>query len=192
MINKAIQFAAICHANQTRKGTEIPYIMHCMEAGIIAANMTGKDGKIDGDIVSAAILHDTIEDAFVAYETLKEVFNETIADLVQSQSEDKSKGWQDRKQATIDFLQANESIGVEIATLADKLSNMRAIHKDYKADEDKLWKKFNAGKEQQSWYYHSIASSLQQVQDADEYKEFNELIKQVFEDQAGSIRTADS
>lgn len=181
MINKAIQFAALCHANQTRKSTEIPYILHCMEAGIIAANMTGKNGEVDEDIVSAAILHDTIEDAFVAYETLKEVFNENIADLVQSQSEDKSKQWKDRKQDTIDFLQANESIGIEIATLADKLSNIRAIHKDYEADGEKLWRKFNAGKEQQSWYYHSIASSLRQVQDTEEYKEFTELIEKVFE-----------
>ena len=73
-----------------------------------------KNGKIDEGVVAAAILHDTIEDAFVSYESLKEVFNENIADLVQCQSEDKSKKWLDRKQDTIEFLKANKSIDVEI------------------------------------------------------------------------------
>ena len=83
MITKAIQFATVCHANQTRKGTDIPYILHCLEAGTIAARMTNTDGTVDSTIVAAAILYDTLEDDHVPYATLKEVFNEEIADLVQ-------------------------------------------------------------------------------------------------------------
>ncbi len=181
MINRAIQFATACHANQTRKGTEFPYILHCLEAGIIAANLTNKNGTVDSDIVSASILHDTIEDAYVSYETLKEVFNENIANLVRSQSEDKSKKWIDRKQDTINFLQTNTSKGVEIATLADKLSNMRSIFKDYEVEKEKFWDKFNAGKELQHWYYKSIAESLCQVRDTNEYKEYRDFIKKTFE-----------
>ena len=160
MITKAIQFATLCHANQKKKGTEIPYILHCLEAGTIAAKMTNKEGTVDSVIVSAAILHDTLEDAHVSYDTLKEVFNEEIADLVQYQSEDKSKSWKERKQYTIDCLQKNQSVGVEITTLADKLSNMRAISSDYAIQKEALWNKFNAGKEQQHWYYRSIANSI--------------------------------
>lgn len=181
MINRAIQFATACHANQTRKGTEIPYILHCLEAGTIAANLTNEDDSIDSDIVSASILHDTIEDAYVSYETIKEVFNENIANLVRSQSEDKSKKWIDRKQDTINFLKTNTSKDVEIATLADKLSNMRSIFKDYEIEKEKLWDKFNAGKESQYWYYNSIAESLYQVRDTNEYREYKDLIKKTFE-----------
>src|SRR5690625_1704628 len=181
MINRAIQFATVCHANQTRKGTEIPYILHCLEAGTIAANLTNKDGSVDSDIVSASILHDTIEDAYVSYETIKEVFNENVANLVRSQSEDKSKKWIDRKQDTINFLKTNTSKDVEIATLADKLSNMRSIFKDYEVEKEKLWDKFNAGKESQYWYYNSIAESLYQVRDTNEYREYKDLIKKTFE-----------
>lgn len=181
MINKAIEFATVSHAGQTRKGTDIPYILHCLEAGTIAANLTNKDGKVNQDIVAGAILHDTIEDADVSYEILKEVFNENIANLVNSQSEDKSKVWIERKQATINFLKENKSIGVEVATLSDKLSNMRSIYKDYKVDGEKLWSKFNAGKESQHWYYNSIAESFSQVTDSDEYKEYRELIKETFD-----------
>lgn len=181
MITKAIQFATVCHANQTRKGTDIPYILHCLEAGTIAARMTNTDGTVDSTIVAAAILHDTLEDAHVPYATLKEVFNEEIADLVQHQSEDKSKSWKERKQHTIDCLRGNESIGVEVTTLADKLSNMRAISSDYAILEEALWDKFNAGKEQQHWYYRSIADSLRQVEHTPEYKEFDGLISSVFD-----------
>lgn len=181
MINKAIKFATLCHANQMRKGTEIPYILHCLEAGTIASNLTHKEGKLDDEVVAAAILHDTIEDAYVSYEALQELFNKNIANLVQSQSEDKSKSWQERKEATINFLLENKSKEVEIATLADKLSNMRSIYRDYKADGEALWQKFNAGKTSQHWYYQSIATSLSQIRESEEYREFVELIKQTFE-----------
>ncbi|MEJ8767505.1 HD domain-containing protein [Oceanobacillus sp. HCA-5259] len=181
MINRAIQFATACHVNQTRKGTDIPYILHCLEAGTIAANLTNENGRVDSDVVSASILHDTIEDAYVSYETLKEVFNENIANLVRSQSEDKSKKWMDRKQNTLNRLKTNKSKYIEIATLADKLSNMRSIFKDYEIEKEKLWEKFNAGRELQHWYYKSIAESLYQVRGTKEYREYKDLIKKVFE-----------
>lgn len=180
MINQAIEFATKSHADQTRKGTDIPYILHCLEAGIIAANMTTKEGHVENDVVCGAILHDTIEDTDVTYEKLKEVFNENIAHLVQSQSEDKSKQWLERKTDTINFLQKNQSKAIEITTLADKLSNMRSISRDYDVQQEKLWSKFNAGKASQHWYYSSIAESLTQVNETNEYKEFKALIKKTF------------
>lgn len=186
MINKAINFATVSHSNQTRKGTNIPYILHCLEAGTIAASLSTQKGNIDEEVVSAAILHDTIEDAYVSYETLKEVFNENVADLVQAQSEDKSKEWIDRKNDTINFLHANKSVDVEIATLADKLSNMRSIYKDYQIMGEELWNKFNAGKDLQHWYYSSIGKAITQIQDTNEYKEYQELVNKVFSSQGGN------
>jgi len=180
MIDKAIAFATLSHGNQTRKGTDIPYIFHCLEAGIIAADLTKTNGSIDNDIVCAAILHDTMEDAYVSYETLKEIFNENIANLVRSQSEDKTKPWMERKKEMIRFLQSNDSKGFEIAVLADKLSNMRSISKDYEDHQETLWDRFNAAKESQYWYYHSIAASLSQVTDTKEYREYEELIETTF------------
>lgn len=181
MINKAINFATVVHSNQTRKGTEIPYILHCLEAGTIAANLSIKNGNINEDVVAAAILHDTIEDAFVSYESLKEAFNENIAYLVQCQSENKSKKWLDRKQDTIEFLQANKSIHVEIAVLADKLSNIKSIYRDYQIMQEALWKKFNADKKWQHWYYQSIADALSQIRNTSEFKEYEALIRKTFE-----------
>ncbi|NLJ74120.1 MAG: HD domain-containing protein, partial [Firmicutes bacterium] len=70
MIRQAIDFANKVHKNQKRKGTEIPYILHPLEAGIIVAQTL-----FDEELVSAAILHDTMEDAGVSYETLETVFS---------------------------------------------------------------------------------------------------------------------
>ena len=57
MINKAIEFATRAHAGQFRKGTRRPYIVHPIEVGDIVSTMTQ-----DEEIISAAVLHDTIED----------------------------------------------------------------------------------------------------------------------------------
>ena len=57
MINKAIEFATKAHEGQMRKGTKRPYIVHPMEVGDIVSSMTR-----DEEIISAAVLHDTIED----------------------------------------------------------------------------------------------------------------------------------
>ena len=181
MIHKAIQFATVCHENQMRKGTSIPYILHGMEAGIIASQLTNTHGVIDEEVVAAAILHDTMEDAFVTYETLVELFNERIAKLVQSQSEDKTKSWQGRKEATLELIRQNESEAVEITTLADKLSNMRAIARDYAELKDGLWSKFNAGKEQQQWYYSSLGNAFKFVTHTPAYQEYQSLVQQVFQ-----------
>lgn len=181
MINKAIQFASLCHSNQVRKATEIPYILHPLEAGIIATNITLKYGRLDEDVVASAILHDVCEDAKVSLETLRLVFNEKITDLVKRQSEDKSKSWKERKQDTIDQLLKNEDKSFEIVTLADKLSNLRSIQRDYLIQGEKIWTRFNVkDKSQHAWYYTGIKNNIKQLRDTLEYKEFKELVEEVF------------
>lgn len=180
MINKAIQFATMVHSNQTRKGTQIPFILHCLEVGTIITNMTRKNGKVDEVAVAAGHLHDTIEDAFVTYEMLVEMFGKEIADLVQVQTEDKTKTWMERKEHMMEFLSENESEQAEIAILGDKLSNMRDLNQEYKQVGEIVWSKFNAGKDKQYWYYNSIAELMKKVNNTPEYKEYVALIKDTF------------
>jgi hypothetical protein len=181
MIEKALIFAASAHEGQPRKSTEdqqtpkIPYIMHPMEAGVIAAGI-----KFDEDLVAAAILHDTIEDSGVGYDTLKNDFNERVAELVSSVSEDKSKSWEERKQHTVDQVKAETDEDVLILTLSDKLSNIRSIYRDCQTLGDELWKRFRRGKEQQKWYYTELVEGLKALDRLPEYKEFRELVKAVF------------
>ena len=77
MVEKAIIFASEAHKGMLRKGTDIPYIVHPMEAGAIAASITS-----DKEIISAAILHDTLEDTSVTAEDIEREFGKEVLRLL--------------------------------------------------------------------------------------------------------------
>lgn len=60
MIRKAAVFAANAHKGAVRKGGNIPYITHPLDTALIVSSLTE-----DEELIAAAILHDTIEDAGV-------------------------------------------------------------------------------------------------------------------------------
>jgi myo-inositol-1(or 4)-monophosphatase len=176
MIEKAITFATVAHHRQKRKGSNIPYIFHPLEAGNIVAEMSS-----DENLIVAAILHDTIEDTGITYSAIYNIFGERIANLVKSQSEDKSKTWKERKTHTIEFLQNCSDQEIKIVTLADKLSNVRALQRDYSTIGEKLWERFNVkDKEMHEWYYNGLVSSLESLKGFRSYKEFKNLVINVF------------
>lgn len=177
MIEKAIAFATREHEGQFRKGTDRPYIVHPLEVGKIVASMTD-----DEEVISAAILHDTIEDCKgITEQVICREFTEKIANLVSQESEDKSKTWLERKQATITFLK-QASREAQIISLADKLSNMRDIDRDYPVYGEKLWQRFRMkDKTVIGWYYKGVRDSLKDsLAQFPAYKEYCELVKKIF------------
>ena len=98
---KAAEFARKVHEGKLRKGSMVPYIVHPFEAAVIVSGMTD-----DPEVISAALLHDVIEDAGISYEELKMQFGSRVADLVLAESEDKSRTWKERKSATIEKLRS--------------------------------------------------------------------------------------
>ncbi len=176
VINRAIIMATTCHANQKRKGTDIPYILHPLEAGIIVANM-----KFDEDAICAAILHDVIEDAKISLEAIKLMFNTRVAELVGSQSEDKSKTWAERKKHTVEYLKTVNDEDIKIVAIGDKLSNMRSLYRDYLVFGDHLWNRFNEkNKIKQGEYYKGLTQSLADLERFPEYYEYCSLVDKVF------------
>ena len=187
LLAKAIAFAAEKHRGQVRKGTNIPYIVHPMEAAAITATMTS-----DPELIAAAVLHDTLEDCEgVTEDLLRALFGKRVAQLVCAESEEKQAdaagSWKTRKQVTIDHLQKPEcSQAVKILTLSDKLSNLRALHRDQLAIGEKLWKRFNQkDKEMHRWYYASIGSALSCLKECPAWKEYNTLLGEVFDGAKG-------
>ncbi len=178
LIDKAIIFATKAHSGQVRKATNIPYIVHPMECAVIVSAMV-----LDEEMIAAAMLHDTVEDCKdVTIETIRENFGERVAYFVNQESEDKSKTWQERKQSTIDHLQKATKEEC-ILVLADKLSNMRSIKRDYKLLGDALWNRFNEKrKEKIGWYYQSIAKAVTCLSEYEQYEEYKHLVKEVFGD----------
>lgn len=175
MIDKAIIFATNVHKGEKRKGKDMPYIFHPLEAAMIVSHMS-----TDENLIIAAILHDTIEDTDVTYEEIAREFGEKVAKFVEKETEDKSKSWMERKEHTLKRLE-KETLEVKIIAMGDKLSNMRAIARDYNKQGDKLWERFNVkDKEKQSWYYKGIKKSLKELENYPEYKEYVQLCDKVF------------
>lgn len=175
MIENAVIFATAAHKGQKRKGTEIPYILHPLEAANIVLSY-----KYDEELISAAILHDILEETTFTKKDIEAQFGSRVAELVEAETEDKSKTWEERKAHTIEYLEHTQDKGILIVTLGDKLSNVRAIHRDYLALGDRLWDRFNKGKELQRWYYIGLVKSLYLLEDVSAYQEFKRLVEDVF------------
>ena len=189
LLDRAIVFAVRAHAGTERRGKGFPYIVHPMEAVEIVATMTP-----DQELLAAAALHDTVEDTDVTVEQIRTEFGERIASLVASESDTVQAGvseedsWHARKQAAIDRL-THASRDAKIVALGDKLSNMRAIARDYAQQGDQLWNLFHAkDPKDHEWHYRGLADALSELRDTFAYKEFEQLINQVFHSCAASSR----
>ncbi len=177
MVDRAIEFATKAHSGQFRKGTTRPYIVHPIEVGDIVASMTE-----DEEVISAAILHDTIEDCDgVTAEVLEEQFNRRVASIVAQESEDKSRTWMERKSSTIEHIRYAPR-EVQMIGLADKLSNMRDIDRDYPECGEELWNRFRMkDKNMIGWYYKGIRDALKDIFDGvPAYEEYCRLIEKNF------------
>lgn len=176
---RAVAFAAYAHDGQSRKGGALPYIVHPMEAVAIAATLTN-----DPEVLAAAVLHDVIEDCGVSETEIRVRFGKRVAQLVKAESEEKDAdpqaSWQKRKLRTLNHLIVAPR-EVMILTLADKLSNLRAIRRDLNQLGPALWQRFNqTNPSMHRWYYASIAEALAPLAAYDAYQEYARLVKEVF------------
>ena len=173
-IHNAIIFATLKHQNQKRKGTEIPYIVHPMEVMHILT-----ENDCSENVIIAGILHDTLEDTDTKPQEIEAEFGKDVLDIVQTESEDKSKSWKERKQHTIDCLK-NDTLETKLVCCADKLSNIRSMYADLETCGEDLWNRFNASKEEIAWYYHSIVNSLSELDGCKMYNELKQTVNAVF------------
>ena len=181
LLDRAIIFAVHAHAGTERRGKGFPYIVHPMEAMEIVATMT-----TDQELLAAAALHDTVEDTEVTVDQIRMEFGDRIAALVADESEERTEGvsdeesWHDRKRAAINHL-AKASREAKMVALGDKLSNIRAIARDYAEIGDALWCRFHAkDPKDHEWHYRGLADALRELSDTFAFQEFEQLINQVF------------
>src|SRR5688572_17853318 len=133
-IRNACELAQIAHAGQTRASGE-PYFQHSLSVANILAEL-----RMDYETVSAAILHDVLEDTSVTYDELKREFNPTVARLVdgvtkmgqiqeyRGQTKKSKKEQAQAESLRKMFLAMVEDIRVVLIKLADRLHNMRTLH----------------------------------------------------------------
>ncbi len=100
-----------------------PYINHLVEvAELVAGALT----ELDTNLIIAAILHDTIEDAGVTSEELTQRFGTDVAELVAEVTDDKLLPKEDRKRLQVEHA-PKLSARAQTIKLADKISNLRSI-----------------------------------------------------------------
>ncbi len=181
LLDKAIIYATQKHQGQFRKSTAIPYILHPLEAAAIVGTMT-----TDEKIIAVAVLHDVVENTDTKIEEIMAEFGEKVADLVAAQSENKRENlpsestWKIRKQETLAHLKT-DSVEAKTVTLGDKLSNIRAIYRDYMQIGDRVFERFNQkDKSEHAWYYKGIADCLADLKDHSAYKEYITLLEKIF------------
>lgn len=185
MNNLALQTAWQAHSKQKRKGSEIPYIIHPIEVAIILM-----ENGADEDLITAGLLHDTLEDTNINKALIEEKFGDHVSELVLGASEpqklntnlslDEEKAtWKVRKTHTINYI-AKAPLEIKLLTCADKLSNIRSMVEDYKVLKNELWKRFNADLREQKWYYEELVLSLCDLYNYEMYKEFAYLVKELF------------
>ncbi len=125
-IQKAFEFGAKAHEGQTRKTGEA-YINHPVSVAVILAEM-----HMDTDTLVAAILHDVIEDTSISQQEISQLFNPTVALLVDSVSKLDHLDFENKEAAKTASLQKMilamvGDIRVILIKLADRLHNMRTL-----------------------------------------------------------------
>ena len=181
-LEEAIRFAVDAHAGMKRKGKDRAYILHPVEAMAIAAGLTE-----DEDVIAAAVLHDTVEDADVTLREIEKKFGKRVALLVGAETENKredrpaAETWELRKRETIERL-ATAAKDVKIVCFGDKLANLRELARDYARQGDTLWERFNQkDKSRHAWYYRSLGEIFRRTFGPTAgVREYTELIQSVF------------
>ena len=182
LVSEAVAFAVKAHDGMRRKKSDIPYILHPMEAAVIVSTMTS-----DQNMIAAAALHDVVEDTEITIDEIEEKFVKRVRELVQSETEDKraeippSESWRIRKEETLEILKNTDDIGVLMVWLGDKLANMRSIYRDFKAEGNAIWQKFNQkDPAEHAWYYRSIIKLTERLSDTSAWLEYKTLTELVF------------
>ena len=125
-LDKAYNFAVKAHQNQKRASGD-PYSVHPIEVANILTDL-----KLDSATITTGLLHDTIEDTFATYETIKSEFGDEVAELVdgvtkisvfENTASANSKVENFRKL----ILATSKDIRVLLVKIADRLHNMRTI-----------------------------------------------------------------
>ena len=182
IVSEAIAFSTEAHDGMRRRKSEAPYILHPLEVGVIVGTMTD-----DQEVIAAGILHDVVEDAGITIDRIGEKFGERVMTLVASETENKREDlppeqtWRVRKEETLEVLRSTDDVAVMIMWLGDKLSNIRAIYRDFVVEGKAVWDKFHqTDVKAQAWYYRSVLKYTERLSDTLAWNEYKTLVERLF------------
>jgi (p)ppGpp synthase/HD superfamily hydrolase len=174
----ALVYATQLHANQVRKGSNVPYISHLLSVAALVL----EDGG-DEDEAIAALLHDAIEDQGGAKtrEEIRQKFGEKVVNIVDGCTDSEiipKPPWKERKQRHIEKMRY-ASPEIWRVSLADKLHNARSILADWHRMGEAVWDKFKGGREGTLWYYRSFLAVHQETGSSFLSKELGRVVAEL-------------
>jgi (p)ppGpp synthase/HD superfamily hydrolase len=156
---EALVHACELHADQTRKGSGVPYVAHLLAVTSIALEYGASE-----DEAIAAVLHDAVEDqgGRAVGEEIRRRFGDAVADIVYGCSDtdvQPKPPWRERKESYLAHL-AEAPGPVLLVSAADKLHNVRSIARDYREHGEEIWNRFQGRRDGTLWYYETVADAL--------------------------------
>jgi len=120
LLFRAISYAARAHRYQLRKDGVTPYVSHVFR---VAMTLSQVFGVTDPEVLTAAVLHDTIEDTTSGFDDLAERFGKKTARWVALLSKNKCLPEKEREAAYCRQL-ASAPAPVKLIKLADLHDNL--------------------------------------------------------------------
>jgi (p)ppGpp synthase/HD superfamily hydrolase len=156
---KALTYATRIHGGQLRKKTRIPYIAHILGVAAIAMEYGANETE-----AIAALLHDAVEDCGGAkrLRDIERKFGKDVARIVEGctdTDQTPKPPWLERKKAYVADVR-RAPMPTKLVSASDKLHNVRAILMDYRQEGEKLWSRFNRGKQGALWYYRALVNAF--------------------------------
>ena len=126
VIQRAYEYADEKHKNQLRKSGE-PYIIHPLAVAEIVAEI-----GLDTDAITAALLHDCLEDTDASFEEISRLFGETVANLVEGVTKLTRVQYSTMEEQQMEnlrkmFMAMSKDIRVILIKISDRLHNTRTL-----------------------------------------------------------------
>jgi (p)ppGpp synthase/HD superfamily hydrolase len=181
----ALLYALHAHGGQIRKKTEVPYASHLLAVAALVLDDGG-----DEDETIGALLHDAGEDAGGEGRLvdIRARFGDRVARIVDGCTdsyETPKPEWRPRKERYIERL-PDEPPEVIRVSLADKLANARSALLEYGRVGDELWGRFNAGRDQQLWYFRTLAKTFRGLSPSPMVDELDRVVDELERRSGGS------
>ena len=156
---KALIYASRLHGGKLRKKTRIPDIGHVLGVTAIALEYGASETE-----AIAALLHDAAEDAGgrKRLNDIRRKFGAAVAGIVDGCTdsyEEPKPAWLERKKEYVRHAQ-NASVSTKLVSAADKLQNVRSLLRNYRDEGERLWRRYNCGKEGALWYYRALVNAF--------------------------------
>jgi GTP pyrophosphokinase len=172
----AIRYAAEAHEDQTRKGTQVPYLSHLLG---VASIVLGDGGNEDEAI--AALLHDAAEDqgGRARLEDIRQRYGDAVARIVEACTDSwntPKEPWIERKRRYVAHAAALDAAALRVSA-ADKVHNAYAILRDLRTIGERVWGRFSASPDDVVWYYKSLVQAFRQAGGGPLVEELDRIVR---------------